>query len=394
MKMFRKTYGFAVFLVILALVSSLSGCGNEPSDLGLEYILSDTLGTKILDSQKDSIQITSNNLKKYINTFISPNILVGRYQGYESRPLLRFTGLSPDYDSADVISAKIEFTYSKYFFPDSAGVTSFDVFSINKYHDFAQVTLDSFSNSEIGTTVLGSFSGVLSDTSVKSFTFDSQTAEAWLEYAADTNYPVRNYGIILQPNASSTAIKGLFSGNSASSERSPKLIIVVSKNSKTDTLSYGGESVSLNDAPPSILYSDRFVIQNGVSYLENLRFDLSKLPGRVIINEAFLQLKMDYANSVVSQSTDRRLQMAMITDSTAKLTDDNYFFSTLSDSVTHVIRLNAIFQKWNNGTSPNYGLLIGNVYNAFNVDRYVFFSPAHSDTALRPKLIIRYTERN
>ncbi len=368
-------------------------CEDNPNDIGLEFILSDTLFVKVLDSYSDSLSITNNNYRNYINNYISPNILIGKYQGYESKGLLRFIISTGDYDSASVLSATLKLTYSKYAFQDSLAALSFNIYNINKYYNFQTITADSFSMSDVGNTVLGSYSGSPIDTVRINIPFSTQKAKDWLEYAADTNYSVKNYGIIMIPNSSSGAIKGFYSMTSGYPDLSPELVVVVSKNSDIDTLSFRSESMSLNTNSSSFYLPDRFILQNGIGYFNIMNFDISKLPGKVIINEAYLKLTLDNSSSFISSSSDKRLQMSMVLDSSLKTTETNYKVTEIVDSVTYTIRLNSMFQKWNLGTAPNYGVLMSNLMVPVNLDKYVFYSSSFADSTKRPRLIIRYTPR-
>ena len=184
----RKSFQIKIIFVFLFLLAIIFGsCENKPTDLGLNYVPPyDTLKTKILDSRKDSIQINGFNFRQYINSGTSQNILVGKYQNYESRGLLKFN-VPTGFDSATVLSAKLYLRYNKYFFQDSMGVTSFNIYKLNKSVDFSTVTFDQVSLSDIGTTVLASYSGTPVDTSLITLSFDNQTILDWLKYAVDTN---------------------------------------------------------------------------------------------------------------------------------------------------------------------------------------------------------------
>jgi len=129
----RRFHFVTLFLLCLFVLSFLNGCEEEPSELGLNYIPpGDTFKTKTLDSQTDTILITENNPRKYINTSASANLLVGLFQQYISKALLKFKDITQDYDSATVLSAKLNLKYNNYYFEDSLGVTSFNVYSLNK----------------------------------------------------------------------------------------------------------------------------------------------------------------------------------------------------------------------------------------------------------------------
>jgi hypothetical protein len=386
-------------ILILTIISCslffLSGCRDNPSDVGLEFISNDTLGTLILDSEKDSILIANNNILKYINTQASTSILVGKYQNYDAVPLLLFQNISPDYDSATVLQASLNLKYNGYNYQDSLGLTSFNIYKINKSYDLYSVTYDKFSFSDLGSTVLGSYSGTPVDTQWISIALDNQLVKDWLEYAADTNYYNKNYGIALVPNLNSTTIKGFSSIYSPTSAFVPYLKVVLNKNSSTDTIFITNPvSVSLCNITNIVVPQDRFIIQSGISYKNKFTFNLSKLPSNVIINEAYFEFTLDRANSFLTNGYDSRVAVNMITDSNNLTIDPNTFITTQLDSIRYAVRLNYIFQKWNYGINANFGILLSNIYEYNSLDKYLFYSPNYPDPARRPHLRIRYTKKN
>ncbi len=386
-----------MLFIIIAGCISITSCENNPNDLGLEFIVSDTLNTKLLDSNKDSILITNNNFKKYINTFVSPYILLGSYQQngavYTSKAFLRAAGVSNSYAGATVLSAKIKLNYANYSYGDSTGNVGFNIYSLNKMYNFVTITKDSISDASIGTTVLGSYNGNVSDTNSLYIPFDNATAKNWLEYAADTSYAQKNYGIALIPNASSTAIKGFGGYYNGVSNLTPQIIIVANKNNTTDTLQFPFENISFPDVQNPYYPADRIVVQNGIALNSIINFDIAKIPPRVIINDAYLRLKLDLSNTYINSLSVRTMQFSMMTDTVSKTNDGTAINTLLEDSVTVSIHLTPYFQKWNYGTAVNYGALIRNVYSALNLDRFVFYGPGVQDTTLKPKLLIRYTPR-
>ncbi len=394
----RKNLKFYIRAIVLVLAVSglfiLQSCENNPNDLGLEFILSDTLGTKVLDSNKDTLQITYNSFRKYVNTSTIGNFFIGKSGNYESKTLFRFKNLSESYQGATVLSAKMVIHYNKYAFTDSLGTVSFNMYPLNTNYNFSTVTQDTFSVSSVGTTLIGSYTGAPTDTSGISITLDPTTVKNWLEYSADTNYASKNYGMAMIPNAGSTTIKAFAKTTSG---LVPKLVIVVNKNNTTDTLIYQDagymEAVTFTDAPSSSVFmNDRIVIQDGILYTALLNFDISKLPGRVTINEAYVRLKLDKANSY-TYLTNPNLYFLLVSDSAAKTYtgDPRYFIQ--DDSVTYSIRVNNIFQAWNYGTTTNLGLMLRDLGDIVNLDKYVFYGPSVQDTSKRPKLVIRYTPR-
>ncbi|HAY34473.1 MAG TPA: DNRLRE domain-containing protein [Ignavibacteria bacterium] len=339
------------------------------------------------------MNITSQNYKKYITNYLATKILVGRYQGYESNALLKFTNISPDYDSAVVISAKLTLKYANYFFKEKTGNTAFDVFKVLANYNYTTVTYDSLSASGIGNVSLGNYSGVVNDSQSIEITLDNQTVKDWLEYAADTNYSVKNYGIILMPALSSTTVKGFYSsGNPV--DLVPFVSVVYSKNNVTDTIKLDiSEYVSLSDAPPSIIPPDHFLLQNGIAYRNILNFDLTKLPPNVIINNATLEFTLDNSLSYITEETDKRVIIGMVIDSALK-TDSIFTDAFLLDSVKYSVSLNPVFQRWNSGNLPNLGLTMKNLFELQNLDNFAIYSPSYPDVTKRPRLKITYTPRS
>lgn len=392
----NKYNRFLALFAVIAGMAMFQSCENNPNDLGLEFILSDTLNTKLLDSNRDSLLITSNNYKKYVNTYVSNYFLIGKYQGYESKTLLKSVGVSGSYAGATVLSASLKFNYTKYAYQDTNGSVSFNVYPLNRSFNFTNITFDSVNSGNIGSNQLATYSGSPSDTNSIYIPFNTTVAKNWLEYAADTGYASKNYGIAFLPNASSTTIKG-FGGyiqSSSNANLKPQVVIVANKNNKTDTLVYDLETISLNNVNTSTYIQDRFTVQNGISIYNILNFDLSKLPPNSIINEAYLRLKIDKPVSYLTSGSSMEMYYFMMTDTTAKTMDGgSSLVSLIEDSITVSVRLTKYFQKWNYGQAVNYGVMFMNRNNSYNMDRFVFFGPSVQDTSKRPKLIIRYTPR-
>jgi hypothetical protein len=384
-----------IFAVICLLF--FNGCENNLSDEGIGYIASDTLGTLILDSQPDSIQINVGSFIYNINTSSSANMLVGKYSNYESRTLLKFTGLGSVYDTNAVLSAKLNIRYNNTYYQDSLGITSFNIYRLNKPYDLSTIKNDQFYSISTGSSVLGSYTGTPKDTSLISITLDNQTVKEWLLYAHDTTSIYKNYGMALYPNAGSTTIKSFCSGNySTYSDFYPTLtIIILESTGQQDTLTYSSTTfTTLNNAPQISNIQERIIVQNGISQRDYIKFDVSKLPSKVIINQAALVLHLDTLNSFYTTGIDKRLTFHMLTDSATLATDGNIYYATITDSTIFTGYLNLAVQEWNYGTYSNLGIYIKNIYDYSNLDKYVFYGPDCPDVSKRPRLKIRYTIRN
>ena len=406
-KMSNNTWKYTLVIKILSVIFiALSfytiGCADDPSSLGLNFIPpGETTGVRIFDSYIDTMQITSTNIRKYVNTSTSVNLMVGINGSYNAKGLIRFGGLSGDYDSATVNSATLTLSYRNYYFPasatDSLGQIAFDIFKINQNLNFSTITLDSVNSSTFGTTPQGSYTGSpTADSQQITISLNTSMVKDWLEYAADTSYQNKNYGIVLSPTGASAVIKAFYSGAISENVR-PKLTIIVTKNNDTDTLvTTGSATVSLVNASitPS---SETFSLQAGVSYVQTMRFNLSKIPSTATINDVQLYLTLDSVNSKFSKQTSFSIAAQYISDTAGLVTDGFSFSGSPSGNGQYLIRVisnfqASPFQRWLLGAA-NYGIMLRAANQFTNLDLFTFYNITASDPNKRPRVIIKYTPR-
>lgn len=390
---------FSSLIILVVFILLFSGCADEPSSLGLNFLPpGDTAGIRIFDSSVDTMLITSTNIKQYVNTSQSGNLLIGMSSNYDSKALVKFSNLSSDYDSSTILSATLTLTYQNYYFPnttsDSLGQISFDIFTVSENLNYYTITLDSVTSNSFGTISQGGYSGTPTGDSEKvNINLNTNLVKDWLEYAADTNYQVKNYGIALIPNNSSSTVKGFYSVMNSSSDLRPQLTIILTKNNDTDTLNYSGsQNLSLVNTSfqsnPEI-----FRLQSGVSYSQVLKFDLSKIPQGAIINDVQLFLTLDTANSEFTSQTIYKIRAQYISDTSGWVTETFPYFESAQGSTTqYVIRVIAPFQRWFSGQT-NFGILLRPYNNFSNLDLFSFFDVTATDITLRPRVIIKYTPR-
>lgn len=380
-------------ITFLLIVSSFYSCKTEPTDLGLNFIdPDDTTATFVLDSQADTMRISNTNYKKFINTFGSDFIMIGKYNGYETRSFVEFFNIPSDYDSATVLSANVVMKYNKYAFQDSNGTVGFNIYKLNKNFTLGSITWDSVSTSDIDNVSQGNYTGNPTDTAAFNINLNNTLIKDWLEYAADTNYSVKNNGIALLPDNSSTTIKGF---NSSFINNNPfKIRATVLKNGDTTTLEFTqSNSVWFCNAPSSILSPDMITLQNGVAYKNLMTFDLSKLPSNVIINEATVTLTLNSGSSFISNNPDKRLRIFMAGDTINYRDTLSSILSVQPNGNSYSFTVNGFFQFWNNKTYQNLGLIITSVNEPANLDKFVFYGSNFPDVTLVPRLKIRYTPR-
>lgn len=399
-----KFYTLSLFIAATLSIITI-GCADDPSSLGLDFIPpGDTTGVRVFDSYIDTMAISSHMVKYYTNTSSSANLMIGKTGAYDAKGLIKFYGISGDYDSATVNSATLTLTYKNYYFPaassDSLGQIAFDVFSIQQNLNLLTITLDSVNSGSFGNTSQGTFTGSpTADTQQVTIDLSTQLAKDWLEYAADTAYSVKNYGIVLSPTGASNVIKGFYSGLDGIGDNvTPKLQIIVTKNGDTDTLTMlNSETVSLTDAnlTPG---AETFQLQAGVSYVNLLKFDMSRIPSDATINDVQLYLALDDAGSVFTNLTTYTVSSIYISDTAGYVTAGGAFNGGPdAASGKYMIRLTAQFQvspfqRWLLGEA-NYGIMLFAANQQRNLDLFSFYGPNATDPNKKPRVVIKYTPR-
>jgi len=291
--------------------------------------------------------------------------------------------------------------YKNYYFPntvsDSLGQIGFDVYKINDSLNFETITYDSVNTNTFGTVSQGSYTGTpTADTQEVEITLNPAMVKDWLEYAADPNYSVKNNGIVLSPNGSSASIKGFYSTNNDAAVE-PKLVVIYTKNNDTDTLTTTtSATISLTNASfaPS---TETFSLQAGVSFVQQMSFDISRLPQTATINDVQLYLSLDSLSSNFSTQSNFTILGQFINDSAGLKTDLFAFNGSPAGNGMYMMRLvsagaSSPFARWLSGTA-NYGLLLFAGNQTVNLDRYVFYKESASDPSKRPRVVIKYTPR-
>jgi hypothetical protein len=393
----KKIYSLpALFLLLVGLSLLTMNCADDPTSLGLKFLPSnETTGVRIFDSYTDTMLITSRNIKYRVNTAISTSLIVGQTPNYNSKALIRFTSLPDDKDSSIVNSAVLKLKYRNYYFPtssqDSLAQISFDIYKINQDLNFSTLTMDSVSSSTFGTTSQGNYTGTpTADSQEVDISLSTQLVKDWLEYAANSSYPVPNYGIVLSPNASSAVLKAFYSSK-AGADVNPEITVIYTKYGNTDTLIHDlSETLFLTDANISPVPGS-FIMQAGISYNQIMMFDMSHVPSNVTINDAQLSLTLDAANSKLTGQTINGIAAAYITD-TAGVKHDLFSFTATPTNNVYTFRIIAPFTRWLRGET-NYGIFIVPSAQYSNLDLFAFYNVDAADQNKRPRVIIKYTPR-
>jgi len=404
----RKLCFLAVCVsLIIALSIITNGCADDPTSLGLKFIPpGETTGVKIFDSRIDTMPVTFSSLRRYINTSSnnsrSGNLMIGQSNNnYSSKGLIKFTSLDANHDSATVNSATLTLTYRNYYFPlstmDSLAQVAFDVYTVSQNINYDQFTVDSIQTGTFGTTSQGSYTGMpTADTQKITISLNTSMVKDWLEYAANSNYPVVNNGIVLSPNNSSAALKGFYSALSSNANVRPTLTIISTKLGHTDTLvARDGVTLSLITGTPASI-NGIFPVQAGICYTEILKFDVNKIPANATINDVQIYFTLDSINSKFTSQTVKTIVPAYLTDTTGFSAEGlpNFYNGNpvASNSNQYVFRIIYPFQRWLNGQT-NYGISLTAYNQNQNLDLFYFYNSSASDITRRPYIIVKYTPR-
>jgi hypothetical protein len=392
----RYLYFVFSVLVIVILSSFTQGCADDPSSLGLKFIPpNETTGVKIFDSYTDTMDFSFYGIKRAVNTSSSPFLIVGQNGNYSSKAVIKFNNINSNYDSSSAVnSAVLKLKYRNYYYPshqsDSLAALSFDVFKVQQGIDFTTFNTDSVTNNTFGNTSQGNYTGnPTADTQEVDIQLNTAMVKDWLEYAADTAYAQKNYGIVLSPNAGSAALKGFYSGTEDGSVR-PSLEIIVTKNGDTDTITANESSTLFLSTGTLTPVNERFILQGGVSFLEIVKLSISKIPSTATINDVQLIFTLDKSNSHISPQSEQKMIAAFITDTSSYTVEGDFSGFNVNDQFT--MRITYPFQRWLVGQA-NYGVLVSPSIKAANTDLFAFYDINSADTQKRPRVIIRYTPR-
>ncbi len=400
----NKIKYFRIFLSVLSIIVIAlltESCADDPLSLGLKFILpGDTTGIRIFDSYIDTMAITSTTTRKRTNTSASPYMLVGSSGMYNSKALLRFNNFSADFDSAVVLSATLTLTYRNYYYPltsaDSLGQTGFDIYKVQQQLNYGTITLDSVNSNSFGTVSQGSYTGYLTGESQQiDIALNTSMVKDWLEYAADTSYPNKNFGVALSPNGGSNVIKGFYGTQTDSTLKKPSLKIILTKYGVNDTIvTQDAQSLFLADGPVT-QGNETFSAQAGIGYVQIMKFDMSHIPNTATINDVLIYLTLDSANTKLSTLSPRFLDLLYVNDTSN--TTSGYAYSTYQSGNQYIVRVVSPsqptpFQRWLDGQA-NYGLQFAPHGYQNNLDLYTFFNVNASDHTKRPHVVIKYTPR-
>ncbi len=380
----------SIFIIFL-----LVGCNDDPTDLGVGFLLQDGVEVLTLDSSTDSIPQHSNYFKKVINLGASDHLLVGKAENVTAKTLMRFAFLIPDSIKAElqkksltVIDSYIELT-KDYSFGDSIAPFDYNVFKITSGWSSATFTADS--NLTFEEVDLSSNRTSLND-SVYSFNLDTTLASAWLQNFVDTS-AASNYGIMISPTSNSQKVLG-FTAFNVNGVNDPRLRIIVQKpGAYIDTL-VGYISADISAVYGELLntVSENLYIQSSLTSEMKLLYDLSVLPNDCVINSAKLTLTLDTLQTKTGSNFINSLRVYLLTDSVKNEISDSYLYTLSRNGATFTGEVTNLFRAWNNNVD-NLGMLIKASSELRGVEIFAIKGSNAANILERPRLEIVYSRK-
>lgn len=398
-----KLKSLLIKLNLVLIISLLtSSCSENPSITGFNLLNPiDSLIVKRFDSTNDSTFSYHKEIKQIENLGGTRRILVGKFNDLTAYSLIRFTiGISNEMKDAIknanfiVNSARIKLNPVYKFGDTTSRVFNFQVKEIYTYFDEYKFTVDSLIS---GGYEIQNENIVVRNIDQDTLYYSELNPEKvfnWFKLiAADSLRKLQ--GVLLEPEQSTTYIRGFASSNAYYVGDPIVLEVVATYNNKTDSLKYFVDAdLHVVKKDSQIIYDEtRIVLQSGVKQKAFIFFDINSIPKNAVVNSAYLRLYPDTLQSEYGTSYQDSLFVQYITDSTNNSIESGItFVLTKTSSGYYEGLLNYFAQKWIDNNS-NKGLLLSIKDPDGGIEKFVFYGPKSAVISKRPQLIINYTYR-
>jgi hypothetical protein len=391
---------FLLLLPVALFALAAAGCHHEPSITGIDALPgADQLDVKRYDTRAAGATVTASSFAKPITGAGALYLPVGRSAAYESQSLLRWYELPYDIDSGGrIVSAKIRLYSSGYHIGSGAAPADFSVRAIQSPWSPYTFTSDSIQAMRLDPVVRGRFTGPVADSI--DVEIDTALVRGWLQLMAAGSY-TNIGGVLLEPSATATAVHAFESTDARSyggskNSRGPKLIITMNLGGAKDTTFYGDSQEDAAVTRASIAPTTEIGLHGGLAWRSRLTFDVSAIPRNSVINGVSLYLTKNTANTRINFRGIDSVIVYRLMDSRNDSLAATYASTRPADStgvcVADGYPMIAAVQTWLNDPSSNHGLLLVKYAEVSDLDYVEYYGPS-AEPALRPRLVITYTER-
>jgi len=390
-------FHFVSILLLLAVLTLISACNDEPSSLGIEILESDYIIVKTFDSQTDTIEQNSSFFNRVIPLGNSDWVLIGKIQTstqtLASSALLKFIFGLPDSieqditeDSINVLDSWIILT-NKYVYGDTLATMSFTTHKVNSNWSANTFTIDDLPSLQYEPDDVSS--DLTTSDTLYSFHLDDNLVYSWMKNSVDTSL-AKNYGIYLEPTSTSNKIIG-FQALTPTSSQAAKLFVVIEKpGSFIDTINgFVSGDISAVAGTEPILPAGLDCVQSSVTINSRLKFDIGVLPVGLVINKAKLILTQDSINSVFGSSYNNSLRIFYLNSNDSIKTEGNPIILSYKDN-QYTGDITAFVRSWVS-KNENFGMLIQSGNQISGTDLFALKGSDYSEISERPRVIITFT---
>jgi hypothetical protein len=325
-----------------------------------------------------------------IVTSSSDRLLLGKYPGYNSITIVRFTGLPAGVlDTVTIVDAYIKL-HSVYHFGDAVAPFAFLGYPVIANSDSASYdSLTTMPGNYYSPNIILAYQPtILDDTSTIQCIVDTSVVHNWFTTAGSA----ANYGIILIPTNVST-IKGFASFANGTSSYWPTLVIDYTKNGVSGSVSYstGVSRFVANIDQTTLVSSDpqSMFVQSGVAYRAQLDFNLRALPKAGLILKADLELTFNPLQSNLnSLAADTLYSYFVNKDSTIAALPPQGQTITTGNNKIYRFAVGDFVRSWANGDTLQR-LQFGGLRETSSLDLFALYGTL-SSVGLRPRLIYTF----
>ena len=327
--------------------------------------------------------------------------LAGRISATEEAVSL--VNFLPDASIDSLKGAKIdtvEFRLTvNYRYKSSAVPVVFNVVEVQRSWSQSTFTSDSLASLTLGTKIIGTFSDTMNYTVTSMARLDTLEIRKWANSYIDILQP-KFYGFAIQaPSGVTNGIIG-FSTFDDFVSFVPQIFIRYTRNGRRDSLTfYSGQDTYATKYTGPTTYSP-LIVRGGFGIRSKIRFDISSLVDKPIVNNASLELTLDTAaSSFGGFSPDTITALLGMSNTITDQSDSTiyaYGFRTntaAGQPPVYSIKLTSIADRWVRAVNPNYGITLRWASEYGTVEKAVFYSTANTDITKRPKLKITYAKK-
>lgn len=396
MKLKYKVLFAGIFTALL-----FAACAEKPNTKVGNNLIDPSLRISVFDTT-----ITSSNDTTYVRALVpgsGASNLIGRTTTNEDvLTMLNFQTFASDFDSlngATIDTAMLRLTVN-YRWNISAAPITFNVFEILRSWSYATFSSDSLTAGTIGTQVLATFSDSMNyGKTIASTLLDTSTVRRMINSFL---YPdsIKFNGFAVQAVQGTTPGIVGFITFTAYSTLSPTLTIIYTRNGVKDSLvlNYGFDTFSskFTTPPPTTPIE----VHGGFGIRSSVRFDLSSLKNKPIINNAIFEITLNKALSHIEGFSPDTISLYI--RSNAQNPDSIYsaaswlIYGIKKDTsllnTVYTCNVTPFVQRWVNSTIVNNGFNIRWAAETSSAEKAVFYSSTEADSSKRPTLKLVFSK--